>query len=101
MPVRPHRHSIFCIIPPAMLRSLAEHGNAEQRRVALETLSLDTSFRSMRAIAALSHPIAPPGVLGEKRRTIYDARNGQTLPGTVVRTEGSRAGKDTDRKSVV
>ena len=33
-----HRHSIFCIVPPHMLRALARNGNEEERGYALDTL---------------------------------------------------------------
>ena len=93
-PLRPHRHSIFCIIPQDMLRSIADKGSAAERRAALETLSLDGTFRSMRLMAAVSEAAPRPSVIGQKRRTIYDAEGAQTLPGKVLRSEGSRPGKD-------
>jgi Zn-dependent metalloprotease len=95
----PHRHSIFCILPPHILRQIAQNGTQQQRADALQTLSTDQTFRSLRAdprISAQSRP-SQPSVLaaeGEKQRTIYDAHNQQTLPGDIVRTEGAAATGD-------
>jgi Zn-dependent metalloprotease len=88
-----HRHdrcSIFCILPPHVLKNIAQNGSPTQRQKALDTLSTDQTLRAMRAAA-----MNPPGALssaaarrpGEKNRTIYNANNGMDLPGTVVRAE--------------
>ena len=49
MPETSHRHSIFCILPPQILRSIAENGTQQQREAVLRTLSTDTTFRALRA----------------------------------------------------
>ena len=84
-----HRHTIFCILPPHILREVAMNGTVPQRAAALNTLATDATFRAMRADERLA-PAAPTraGVLaaeGEKRRTIYSAKNEQNLPGVIVR----------------
>lgn len=89
MCLKPLRHSIFCILPPHVLQSVAENGNDEQRAAAARTLATDATFRALRAA-----PVEPArqvlAAIGpsQKQRTIHDARNGQTLPGDVVRQEG-------------
>jgi Zn-dependent metalloprotease len=88
-----HRHSIFCILPPHVLREIAMNGTAPERTAALNTLATDQTFRAMRADERLT-PHAPvrAGVLaveGEKQRTIYSAKNQQNLPGVIVRAEGA------------
>jgi Zn-dependent metalloprotease len=93
------RHSIFCILPPHILRQIALHGSAPERAAALDTLATDQTFRAMRADERLASALAPkrPSVLaveGEKHRTIYTAQNQQNLPGVVVRTEGAPATGD-------
>src|SRR5215216_2410687 len=45
-----HRHSIFCILPPHVLRDIARTGTEEQREAALDTLAADSTFRTLRAI---------------------------------------------------
>jgi Zn-dependent metalloprotease len=92
-------HPIFCILPPHLLSSVCNHGSARQRRWALRTMAADSTFRALRAALA-----APPaaavrrrrGVVeeGQKQRTIYTAKNEETLPGAVVRMEGGPASGD-------
>lgn len=89
----PHRHAIFCILPPHILRSIAQNGTPQQRRVALETMATDNTFRALRVRPQLAPAMRKrPQVLameGEKQRTLYDAHNVETLPGDVVRAEGA------------
>jgi len=99
MCVHHHRHPIFCILPPFVLDSIAEKGTAEQRRAALETKSVDSTFRAMRAYLAAT--MAPEirrrrrlGLGPSKQRTISTARNQETLPGKFVRGEGMGASGD-------
>lgn len=92
-----HRHSIFCIVPPHILREVALNGESEDRESALKTLSIDHTQRSLRAIR-LAAPVAQASaagisslgaVQGGKQRTIHDAQNGEIVPGEVVRIEGA------------
>ncbi|MFN8525446.1 MAG: M4 family metallopeptidase [Chloroflexota bacterium] len=95
------RHNAaFCIVPPYIHHSIAEHGNAAQRAAALQTLAADQTFRAFR-MAQPPRPAqsvgrrARPGLLEVKvRRTIYDAHHSQSLPGTIVRSEGGPAVAD-------
>src|SRR5262245_3354452 len=97
---RNHRHSIFCILPPYILRSVMENGTKDQKRAASATLGADTTFRALRAHRAATTLLETRRravavlVAPMKRRTIYTAKNKETLPGTVVRTEGSPKSKD-------
>ena len=89
-----HRHSIFCILPPHILHEIALNGDAQERAAAVRTLAADQTFRAVRADLRLSHrPVLAQsmtlGADGEKHRTISTARQTQSLPGTVVRTEGA------------
>lgn len=87
------RHPMFCILPPYILRHIAEHGTPEQQAQAMGTLLADQTFRVLRAEQANAPlPARPSAMLsaeGEKRRTIYTANNTQTLPGTLARAEGT------------
>ncbi len=87
------RHSLHCILPPHILVEIAKRGTPEQRELAIDALQLDQSLRASRATFSLlgglqvRHDLgaaAPP----QKKRTIYDAQQGQTLPGRLVRSEG-------------
>jgi hypothetical protein len=52
-----HRHSIFCALPPYVLREVMRNGTEEQREAALKTLSVDHTQRSLRGIR-LAAPVA-------------------------------------------
>jgi Zn-dependent metalloprotease len=88
-----HRHSIFCVIPPYVLDEIAKNGTPPQRAAALRTRSVDNTFRALRVAGLAAKAAQPqaaaasPSVQG-KRRSIYTASNGETLPGTLVRAEG-------------
>ena len=98
-----HRHSILCIVPPHVLREIARHGNAAQRNAALDTLALDTTMRTQRMAFQLLATSAPRPVLTaaapQVHRTIYTAKNTQTEPGTLVRSEG-RFGRPRGRRGL-
>ena len=84
------RSSIFCILPPHMLRQIAEHGTPQERSDAIRTLTTDQTFRIARAEASAAvQPNRPSAMTADahKQRTIYTANNTQTLPGQLVRAE--------------
>lgn len=90
-PGRPH--SIYCIVPPYVLDSIARNGTPQERADAMDTLSNDATLRTLRVMRQMVRP-APGsrrGILmqeGQKQRTIYDAQNDEDLSGVVVRREG-------------
>jgi len=92
-----HRHSIFCILPPHVLREMARHGSAAQRNVALNTLALDATHRAqrmtMQLLAAAPRQVVT-GAAPQVHRTIYTAGSQETKPGQLVRSEGQAAGSD-------
>jgi Zn-dependent metalloprotease len=85
-----------CLIPPTVLERIARNGNDEQRAWALGTLLRDQTIRSARiqnagvramgpregADALAVSPVAQPD------RRIYDAKNTDSVQGTLVRREG-------------
>ena len=93
------RHSMFCILPPYILRAIAERGSPEQRATATQTLALDLTLRTLRstplAIEAhsLADIVADPAV---KQRTIYTANHQQQLPGTVGASEAKPPAPNAD-----
>lgn len=96
---RPHRHSIFCIIPPHILVQIVKNGTQAQRASAIDTLSVDHSVRSFRAASAPNLAqrqlrATMPGTTSMLNRTIYDAQQEHRLPGTVARLEGGAASAD-------
>ena len=82
---------LHCIVPPHILRAIAERGDAQQRAAALRTLAVSERLRGRRETLG-AWDVAPPA--GEKRRSVFDARGSFELPGRLARAEGSMPGKD-------
>lgn len=77
------------ILPPHLLRTLAERGDADDRARAKGTLALSSGPRRERqAVATVAGLILLPRRV--KHRTIFDARHERALPGIIARTEGAR-----------
>ncbi len=85
--------SICCIIPPVILRHLAENGDENQRQMAFSDMEVSARLRGKREVLG-SFAFAATVSTGQKRRTIYDAQNRRTLPGKLVR--GERDPKSSD-----
>lgn len=71
-------------VPPLLLQRLARSADPELREHARRALDLDAAHRAGRAAAPAPAPEAPR----RPDRTISDAQNARSLPGTVVRSEG-------------
>lgn len=91
--MNPHRHAVCYIVPPHILKHLSTNADPEVRARAHQALEVTAAARGMReAIGQFAGLLAvSPGV---KRRTVYDAKNGTKLPGTLVRGEGSKPSSD-------
>jgi Zn-dependent metalloprotease len=86
----------FCsIVPPHILRRIAERGNESDRLGALAALELSRAPRTERQATAI---VAGMLTLGprRKRRTVFDARGSRDLPGVHARGEGARRVRDAD-----
>ncbi len=81
-------HPLFCIVPPHLLHSIAENGTPEQQEQARQNLVVGGQMRVQRAVAGSKTPEIPKGVSTDKQRIVFDAKNGSSLPGTEVRSEG-------------
>lgn len=83
---------ISCLVPPRVLHRIARNGSAEQRRWALDTLALDASLRTSRAVQA-ARRAAPPAAAADSdrpQRAVYDAGGQERLPGRATRAEGGK-----------
>jgi Zn-dependent metalloprotease len=80
----PVRHAPHGIVPPHILRHVAQHGADDERARAVDTLMATERLRGERHALADQRVGVPAG---EKRRTIYDAEHLQRLPGKLVRGE--------------
>jgi Zn-dependent metalloprotease len=89
------RHSILCITPPHILREIVLNGSAEQRELALRSITVSEQIRGQRsAMTKEILSIMKPAVAGGKERIVYNAKNGSQLPGTPTRNEGDAASGD-------
>jgi Zn-dependent metalloprotease len=90
-----HKHSgINCFLPPHILKNIATKGTESQKTLAIDTLKVSAQLRGQRNALA-DFPAATFRVaVGGKDRIIYDAKNGSSLPGTIVRKEGEAATAD-------
>ncbi len=90
------RRPLLCIVPPYLLAHLARSKEPRLRgaaEAALQSLLASERLRGARhAVGGAAPLLATPA--GARRRTIYDAGHGGTLPGTIVRSEGDAASKD-------
>ena len=75
--------NICSILPPHILTKMAESDRHRER--ALRTIALTEHARGRRSILGGMSLGVPAGML---RRTIYDAKNTVTQPGTLIRGEG-------------
>src|SRR5437899_11321961 len=93
-----HRHSVSCFFPDHMLREIIRRGNAAQRNAGLNTLALDSTQRARRATTYQLFASGPYQVLvagpPQVHRTVYTARNQETNPWQLVRSEGQASSGD-------
>lgn len=73
------------VIPPWILRKIIDNGSAQQQSCARSTLA---HVQTLMAENQLKPAGASKAQTGQVQREIYDAKNTQTLPGTLVRREG-------------
>jgi len=84
-------HAPYGIVPPHVLRHVAQHGEDEEREGAIDTLVATERMRGERhAVAGQRGGVQA----GEKRRTLYDAGHVQRLPGKLVRGETDAPARD-------
>ena len=83
------RDAIQCIIPPYITEWLLRSDNAEVRARAEANVTAAARARVNRSKARSAPSLLPPHPgAGGKHRLLYDARNTDRLPGTLVRSEG-------------
>ncbi len=82
---------LHCIIPPHMLSNIIERGSAAQRRWAIRTLRISDQLRQRRSYLLEEAQLLVPHEAGGKERMVYDAKQGSSLPGQLVRAEDSAA----------
>jgi Zn-dependent metalloprotease len=92
-------HSHCFIVPPHIIRALAENKEKRIRDIGLRTLAFSAKVRGRREI--LSRVLLGKGT-GQMHRTIYDAEHGTTLPGKMVWDEGDKeSSEDSVKESCI
>ncbi|MDQ2691590.1 MAG: peptidase M4 family protein, partial [Chloroflexota bacterium] len=76
------------------MKNIATKGTPSQKNLAIHTLKLSAQMRGKRQALADFSAAAFRVAVGVKDRVVYDAKNGSSLPGTVVRKEGDAATGD-------
>jgi len=89
-----HIDPLQCIIPPHMLKNIAEKGSDAQKRAALASLSASARIREQRTAFIRAMVIKVPAAIGVKHRSVYTANNGTYLPGVLMRDEGAPPSAD-------
>lgn len=87
--MQPQRNVICSILPPHIVRKLAD--KPELRDRVLRQLAISERLRGVRQAFVMPLLAQQPGT---KRRTIFDTRNTTDLPGTQIRDEGESASAD-------
>lgn len=87
---------ILCIIPPYMLEKMVEKGTDKIRAAALRTIKQSNHLRMQRSLIQeqprTDRESLIPGIDAhtcQLTRRVYDAKNSETLPGVLVRSEGN------------
>jgi Zn-dependent metalloprotease len=71
-----------------MLEKIATNGTVAQKALAINTLKASEQMRGQRhALSDFKGAVSRFAAVGGKERIIYDAKNGLSLPGTIVRRE--------------
>lgn len=88
------------IIPPHILKNIAQHGTTAQKAEALESLVATEQLRGQRQVLgptlASLLPHLEVAIAPTLNRNVYDAKHQEQLPGTLVRTEGSKNSTDVE-----
>ncbi len=77
---------VHSIIPPHMLKEISKKGNQKQKDMAMRTLMMSEKMRGRREAFAEVYVAAATGT---KCIKVYDAKNGQDLPGEEVLDPGN------------
>jgi Zn-dependent metalloprotease len=87
--VRNRQNQICFIIPEYINKNIVKKGSEKQKESAWKNLILTEQLRGRRTVTGLMSSMF--SVSDKLYRTIYDAGKTETLPGTLVRSEGGRS----------
>lgn len=84
-----HINKMQCVVPPHMLKRIAENGTPAQQEWAKRTLESSEKFRGQRQTYTEHATLARAAQSDRLERIVYDAKNGKSLPGQKVRSESA------------
>ncbi|MGE5072069.1 MAG: M4 family metallopeptidase [Anaerolineae bacterium] len=84
-----HHNPIECIIPPHMLKNIYANGNAREKQAAVASVVASAQLRARRQAISEASIRVPAAAVAGKQRRVFTAGNTSSLPGTLVRDEGS------------
>lgn len=84
-----HTKCTCFIIPEYVNKKIVENGTKKQKNQAWKNLILTEQLRGRRLVTGLMSSMF--SVSNRLDRTIYDAQNQESLPGTLIRREGGKA----------
>lgn len=85
---------IQCILPPHMLKQIATNGTDAQKKMAVKNLVASSRMRGQRQDARELLALSRTLVSDIKKRTIYNAQQGNSLPGILARQESDQPVQD-------
>lgn len=88
------RDPVRCIIPPHMFKSMYSKGTGAEKRAALVGIVGSAQLRGRRQALLEAGANLNRVAVGGKRRRVFTAGNGGTLPGQLARDEGSAPSGD-------
>lgn len=88
-------HSTCSVIPPHILRHVAEHGDDDSRETIAATLLHTARIKDERTNTLIDEPAAHSP---RKERSVYDASHKHTLPGKLLMDEGKIVRRDFEAK---
>ena len=92
--MRKIHHQTCSVIPPHMLRHLAEHGDDYTRERVASTLYHSQQITAGRTATLIAERADAAPSSSRKVRRVYDARHKQTLPGKLVMGDGKAVSTD-------
>jgi len=94
--VRTISHSLCSVIPPHMLRHVAEHTDAEEKAVIEATLAQTERLREQREAPRAFRDVKPSPQLPPKGCNVYDTGHHHKLPGRLVLSDAKSGSTDAE-----
>src|SRR5574340_101340 len=91
---RDQRKSLWCILPPYLLRNVYTNGPASRQRDLLQSMVETARLRGRREARVTATTALSAAIVSGRTRRVFTADNAGTLPGRLMRAEGDPASAD-------